>query len=351
MSMSKGKIILNLLANLSNEKNISMEHLISILEGSIAIAVRKQFTPSSIPIQVRFDREHGEFRLVRVWNILEDNEPILDPAKELHITESSSRFNEKLHVGSQYTEIIDYDLSRIVVKQIRQDISKLIQTQVSQRIIEELKAMPIPVVRGVVKHILPNKILFKLSDHELECAIPHKQLLKNDRYHIGDNIECHVVGYHIVSSGELHLSLSRCSTGMLEAVITQTVPEIEEKKIEICQLVRLPSVRSKVVVRALEPAIDPVGAVIGYQGKRINDISKKLGWERIDVILYDPDVLAFTRNAYQGLDIIELVDQGDASILVVVPNEQIPMFIGSAGSNVNLTSQLIGRKLKIIAQT
>lgn len=349
--MSKGKSILNLLANLSNEKNIGMEKLIEILESSIAVAVRKQFTPSSTPIQVRFDRAHGEFRLVRIWHILADDQPILDPTQELHVTEASARFQSSLPAGSQYTEVIDYDLSRIVVKQIKQDISKLIQTQVSQRILAELNAMRIPVVRGVVKHVLPHKILFQLNDHELECIIPCKYLLTQDRYHIGDHIECHVVSYHIGASGQLNLSLSRRSTGMLEFVITQTVPELEEQKVEICQLVRLPSVRSKVVVRALVPDIDPVGALIGYQGKRINAISKKLGWERIDVILYDPEVLTFTRNAYQGLDILELVEQEDSSLLVVVPQEQIPMFIGSAGSNVSLTSQLIGRKLKIIAQT
>lgn len=156
---------------------------------------------------------------------------------------------------------------------------------------------------------------------------------------------------YIGPNGDLNLSLSRCSTGMLEGLIVNTVPEIEDKKVEIHQIVRLPSVRSKVVVSALEHGIDPVGALIGYRGERINDISKKLSGERIDVILYDQDILKFIRNAYKGLDLIDIVEQSDSSILVIVPSNQLPIFIGKAGSNVNLTSQLIRRPMKIITQT
>ena len=176
-----------------------------------------------------------------------------------------------------------------------------------------------------------------------------KQLLKSDRYHVGDIIECHVLSSQIKASGHLLLSLSRCSPGMLEGLIFNAVPEVEEDKIEICKIARIASVRSKVAVRSKDPNIDPVGAIIGFKGKRISEISRKLGGERIDVVLYNEDPLIFAINAFGGFKILGIEEQENQEILVRVPAASLPMFIGVAGSNVNLASNLVGRKIQIVA--
>ena len=55
--------------------------------------------------------------------------------------------------------------------------------------------------------------------------------------------------------------------------------------------------RSKVAVAARQTNVDPVGSCVGMKGQRIQKIVDELGGEKIDVVLWDPDMSVYIANA------------------------------------------------------
>ena len=84
---------------------------------------------------------------------------------------------------------------------------------------------------------------------------------------------------------------------MLRRLLEYEVPEIYNGQVEIKNIAREAGHRSKVAVAALQDGIDPVGACVGMRGIRIQNIVKELHNEKIDVIEWNTDAVAFISKA------------------------------------------------------
>ena len=87
--------------------------------------------------------------------------------------------------------------------------------------------------------------------------------------------------------------VSRAHRNMLRRLLEYEVPEIYNGQVEIKNIAREAGHRSKVAVAALQDGIDPVGACVGMRGIRIQNIVKELHNEKIDVIEWNDDAVAF----------------------------------------------------------
>jgi len=108
-------------------------------------------------------------------------------------------------------------------------------------------------------------------------------------------------------------------------------------------------VRAKVAVSTLDPNVDPVGACIGNAGARIKSISKELGGERIDVVVWSSDPLIFIRNALSPARVlkVEPVLEQERAVQVFVRPDHLSLAIGKAGQNVRLAARLTKWKIDI----
>jgi N utilization substance protein A len=95
--------------------------------------------------------------------------------------------------------------------------------------------------------------------------------------------------------------------------------------------------------------VDPVGACIGNAGARIKSISKELGGERIDVVVWNSDPLVFIRNALSPARVlkVEPVLEQERSVQVFVRPDHLSLAIGKAGQNVRLAARLTKWKIDI----
>jgi N utilization substance protein A len=103
-----------------------------------------------------------------------------------------------------------------------------------------------------------------------------------------------------------------------------------------------------VAVAALQQGVDPVGCCVGLRGIRIQNIANELNGEKIDVVMWNPDVATFIASALSPAQILDVEsNEDDVVATVVVPDRQLSLAIGKEGQNVRLAAKLTGWRIDI----
>ena len=145
--------------------------------------------------------------------------------------------------------------------------------------------------------------------------------------------------------------LSRAANEFMAKLFTQEVPEIYDGIIDIKAVAREPGSRAKFSVLSRDPSIDPVGACVGLRGSRVQAIVGELQGEKIEIVPFDEDPVAFVVNALAPAEVAKVVmDEIAGRMEVVVPDDQLSLAIGRRGQNVRLASQLTGWYIDILTE-
>jgi transcription termination/antitermination protein NusA len=98
-----------------------------------------------------------------------------------------------------------------------------------------------------------------------------------------------------------------------------------------------------------ERDVDPVGACVGMKGTRVQSIIRELRGEKIDIVEWSEDPIAFVTNALSPAKTqrVQIVDDRDRVMEVVVEDKQLSLAIGKKGQNVRLAAKLTGWRIDI----
>jgi len=95
-----------------------------------------------------------------------------------------------------------------------------------------------------------------------------------------------------------------------------------------------------------------VGACVGIRGSRIQNIVQELHGERIDIVVWHPEIATFAANALSPARVTRImVDEDEKTLEVVVPDDQLTLAIGRKGQNVKLAAKLLGWKIDIFTDS
>ncbi|MBP3730089.1 MAG: transcription termination/antitermination protein NusA, partial [Mailhella sp.] len=98
--------------------------------------------------------------------------------------------------------------------------------------------------------------------------------------------------------------------------------------------------------------IDPVGACVGVRGSRIQNIVQELHGERIDIVVWNPDIAVYARNALAPAIVSHInVDENANLLEVTVPDDQFANAVGKKGQHVKLAAKLLGWKIDIFVES
>jgi N utilization substance protein A len=127
------------------------------------------------------------------------------------------------------------------------------------------------------------------------------------------------------------------------------VPEIYDGTVMIRGAVREAGDRAKVAVYSRERDVDPVGACVGMKGTRVQAIIRELRGEKIDIVEFSEDPVAFVTNALSPAKVqrVSIVDDREKVMEVVVEDKQLSLAIGKKGQNVRLAAKLTGWRIDI----
>ena len=143
--------------------------------------------------------------------------------------------------------------------------------------------------------------------------------------------------------------LSRTDPALLIKLFEQEVPEIYDGTVMIRGAVREAGDRAKVAVFSRERDVDPVGACVGMKGTRVQSIIRELRGEKIDIVEWSDDPIAFVTNALSPAKVqrVSIVDDAERVMEVVVEDKQLSLAIGKKGQNVRLAAKLTGWRIDI----
>src|SRR5229473_2995327 len=144
--------------------------------------------------------------------------------------------------------------------------------------------------------------------------------------------------------------LGRIAAQTAKQVILQKVREAERDTIYNEYHTRVGELVTVIVKRAEGPdLIVDMGRTEASLPMRVHSIIRELRGEKIDIIPYSEETVAFAQKALSPAKVtrVQIVDPESKKLEVIVEDSQLSLAIGKKGQNVRLASKLIGWDIDI----
>ncbi len=330
------------LTQLSAEKNLPKEVVISAVESALVSVYRKDNFAPDQHIVVKLNPANGK---VEVWAEKTVVEQAGDRCDEISLTEAR-QIKPEVQIGEAVmVEATPHNAGRIAAQTAKQVIMQRLHDAEHSAIFEEYLGKEGDIVSGLVQRIEPRQVFVDLG--RAQAVLPQTEQVRTERYRVGQRLKVYLVEVAKTSRGP-RVIVSRSHPGLLRRLFELEVPEIFNGAVEIKAVAREAGYRSKVAVAAHQEGIDPVGCCVGLRGIRIQNIVGELNGEKLDVVMWNPDDAVFIANALSPAKIlnVELNREGEVAT-VVVPDRQLSLAIGKEGQNVRLAAKLAGWRIDI----
>lgn len=336
------------LAQIAEEKGISREEIIAMIEASLAAAFRKDYGEKDQNIVVTFDPENLSAKVFDVKTVVEEVE---DPQRELDVA-SAQEIKKGAKVGDEITTEITPEegtnYGRIAAQTAKQVIIQKLREAERNVQFSDFKAKERTLQNGIVQRIEGETIIVDLGKGT-GVLFPSEQI-RGEKYNIGQRLKVLVLHVEPGTKGA-KITLSRSHPDMVRKLFEMEVPEIYNGSVEIKAVAREAGSRSKIAVFSNQDGIDPIGSCVGQKGTRVQTVMAELGGEKIDIIEWSEDTVKFIANALSPAKILNVqLDDENKEAKVGVLEDQLSLAIGKAGQNVRLAARLTGWKIDINAE-
>lgn len=330
------------LSDLVKEKGISREAFITTLENALASAYKKQFDGGA-EVAVSLDAERGtiEFRATRY--VVEEVE---DKDKEISL-EDAQELNPAYQVGDTIvTNFIPKDFGRIAAQTAKQVILQKLHEAERDNTFSEFSDKEGELMEGVIRKIDDRNVYVELGDKKIEGVMPPQDRVPTEKYNLGDTLKVFVK--RVKNNGRnSQIVVSRTAQGLVKKLFEEQVPEIAQGVVEIKEIAREPGHRTKMAIVSTDARVDAVGACVGNRGARVNAVVQELGGEKIDIITWSEDPLAFIYKALSPATVLSVTAKGEKSAIAIVPDDKLSLAIGRDGQNARLAARLTGWKIDV----
>lgn len=330
------------ITQLSAEKNLPKETVLSAVEAALVSAYRKDSFAQNQNVSVKINPNNGR---VEVWAEKTVVEKSADRRLEVSLEEA-----RQLKSDAQLGDIIMVESTpdnagRIAAQTAKQVILQRLHEAEHSAILEEYAEKEDEVVNGLVQRIEPGQIYIDLG--RTEAILPASEQMRTERYRVGQRLKVCIIQVLKTTRGP-RVVVSRSHPDLLRRLLELEVPEVYSGSVEIKSIAREAGFRSKVAVAAHQDGIDPVGCCVGLRGIRIQNIVNELNGEKIDVIQWGPEVNTFITNALSPAQIVNVgLNEEERIATVVVPDRQLSLAIGKEGQNARLAAKLTGWRIDI----
>jgi len=330
------------ITQLSAEKNLPKEVVLSAVEAALVSAYRKDNYAPNQNISVKINPSSGK---VQVWAEKTVVETPTDTRREISLDEARRLKPDVQTDETLMVEATPRNAGRIAAQTAKQVILQRLHEAEHSAIFEEYAGREGDIVTGVVQRIELKQIFIDLG--RTEAVLPSVEQVRNERYRVGQRLRVYLL--EVVPTGKgPQVVVSRSHPGLLHRLFELEIPEVFNGTVEIKSIAREAGFRSKVAVAARQEGIDPVGCCVGLRGIRIQNVVRELNGEKIDVVVWSPDASVFITNALSPAQVlgVELNDEEKVAT-VVVPDRQLSLAIGKEGQNVRLAAKLTGWRIDV----
>jgi N utilization substance protein A len=330
------------LTQLSAEKHLPKEVVLSAIETALVSAYRKDAFVAGQDISAKINPNTGEVKVYVRKTVVEKATDLL---REISLSEAQKK-DKNVQIGDIVSiESTPPNAGRIAAQTARQVILQRLHEAEHHAIFEEFTGKEGDIVTGIVQRITPEQIHIDLG--KAEAILPSIEQVHNERYRVGQRLKLYVLEVTKSSRGP-QILVSRSHRNLLRRLFELEIPEIYGGTIDIKSIAREAGYRSKVAVAARQEGVDPVGCCVGLRGIRIQNIVNELRGEKIDVVEWSDDPATFIANALSPAQVSSVeLNQAENTGVVTVPDKQLSLAIGKEGQNARLAAKLTGWRIDI----
>jgi len=323
---------------IQEDKGISEDLVLKTVEEFLLAAYKRKYGTSE-NASVTFNDDYTGVTIHARKTIVDDDD-FYDPVTEIILSEAL-KLNDECEPGDELDiEIDPQEFDRVAVQSAKQKAKQNLREIQKDTLYSEFRDKVGEMVIGYYQREKNGNLFVDLG--RTEGILPKRYQSPREEYHAGDRIKALI--YEVAKSPSgLQIVLSRTHTDFVRCLFELEVPEIYDNTITIEKLVREPGYRTKIAVLSNRDEVDPVGACVGLKGVRIQAVVREMEGEKIDILRYDPDPIAFIKNALSPAQVQDVVilDGSKRQALAIVPQDQLSLAIGKQGLNVRLANRLV----------
>jgi transcription termination/antitermination protein NusA len=335
-------LLYQMIDQLSREKGIDPQVIISAVEDAILVATRKYYKTSE-DLESRFNKDTGMIEVCAVKKVVEQVE---DTDHQLSLDEAR-RYNPEANLETEVRIPKATDvLGRIAAQTAKQVIFQKVREAERDTVYAEYNQRIGELVNCTVKHLEGSDVIVDLG--RTEARMPRREQSRLETYQLGDRLRAVITMVDRAARGP-QVIVSRADSTLVQRLFEMEVPEIYDSTVVIKAIAREAGERTKVAVFSKDQEVDCVGACVGMKGMRVQSIIRELRGEKIDIIEYNEDPVAFAANALSPAKInhVSVLDAEERRLEVIVDDTQLSLAIGKKGQNVRLAAKLLGWHIDI----
>lgn len=340
-----GKMIQESIMQLIQDYKFDPYEVLEIVKMWLRSAYKKDYINSKRhQIAVNIDAE-GNIKVYQEYDVVAKDDEVEDEFTQMTVKEAKKIRKDIATWEKLLIDITPEDLqfSRIGVQSAAQTIKQNLKGIERERFFEKFQTKQGEILKAKVLRTNGDTIILDI-DGTTVVLDPQGQI-PNRMYTPGEEISV-LLKQISKGPGGIILDITQSSEDFIEAILRKNIPELEEGKVFIEKIVRMPGKRSKIIVSSTDEKVDPVGVMVGQKGDRIMVILSMLDGEKLDFIEYTEDDLKLIADCLKPAKVNTIEIKGRKAI-VTMNEDQKALAIGKGASNIKLATLLCGYHIEI----
>ncbi len=342
---------------LSAERNLPQESVVSAFEDAIAAAYRRDPAVEDQDVKVKLDPESGDVVINTFVHVVDEVDE-LDPRGQIDVDQARSLSAEAQPGDDIITGVLDFTPQRIAARTVTQVLMQRLRSAERRLVYEEYADKEGEIISAPVRRVASPRMDDPTGTRptvfvdlgKADATMPGDEQSANERYRTGMELKFYVVRVNdstVDGEGTPEIVVSRRHPMLLRRLMELEVPEVKSGLVEIKSIARQAGARSKVAVYSNKHDIDPIGACVGLRGIRIQNIVTELMGEKIDILEWSDNPAVFIANSLGPAQVEDVIIVEDQAAEVIVPENQLSLAIGKEGQNVSLATRLTNFRIDI----
>lgn len=345
MSTTGNKELILALDQIEKEKNISKEILLEALENSLVAACKNHFGTAD-NIKVNINRDNGAVTVLAEREIVEN---ATDLITQIDAEEAKVKYPKKNIGDIVDIEVTPKNFGRIAAQKAKQVVVQKIREEERKVIYKEFSSLEKEIVTGIVQRYVGRNISINLG--KADAILKESEQVPTEHFLRTEKVKVYIVKVEDTARGPL-ITISRTHPELVRRLFEAEVAEVRDGTVEIKSIAREAGARTKIAVYTEYEEVDAVGACVGLNGSRVNNIVEELRGEKIDIINWSEDPGILIENALSPAKVVSVTaDEEEKTARVVVPDYQLSLAIGKEGQNARLAARLTGYKIDIKSES
>lgn len=329
----------------ANEKGLTVEEYTEIIRRSIATSAKRETGKS---VRVELNQDKNEISIYTQELVVEEFGPIEGNDMTQILLEDAKKIKKSYKVGDIIeTSVNPKDFGRQSAKSAKSTLNSDIKALERKKAYEYFKSFEDEMIDASIIDKKEKHLVLSIGQG-VTTILPLNELLKNDKFEVGDKIKVYVKRVEQTTK-EPKVLVSRSDRNLVTRLLETYIPEIKDGTIEIKGISRDAGDRTKIAIYSNDPKVDALGSCVGEQGNRIREVVSALNGEKIDLYKWSENPEELIANSLQPAHVTKVlnIDPKTKTSLAIVPDEQLSLAIGKNGQNVRLAVVSCGWKIDI----